>query len=771
MKSVLARVLAVTLGLLLLAPLSANPAVGATPLRQGTITVSPTTYYTGGTVSIKVDFPTSSYDGLLYGENPVLTLYSDVDGAFAPVPGQEHKTSSSSGVYTFTHVVTKPQHVYVMNDVTTYAGGGQTTTPTLALTPLEPGTVVLRQATISVSPSTYDTGDTLKVTTDFPTASPYGGYPVLTLYSDLGDGAGFRPVPGATSLKSNSSGVLTFTMTVTQPQTIKVLNDLNPSYIGGLQVTTPALALTPRLRQTAELSLRRDGATSIVKVSGSLHPGVAGQSVVLQNLSGSTWKQVGSAMVADADGRVAMDATLAQLAITSQYTARKYRIVAQASGAYVQATSPTITFMAGPTKLGTNVMRIRTRGNVNPTTKGVEIPGSVVIESAEGTTVPLALEYIDLRGSSTAGYAKKPYKLKFAANVTPFKGLTEGKRFNLLAMFLDNALVRDKMGLDLGRKLAPNLPWTPGSVYTEVFVNDLYVGAYLITDSAKITDKAATQPQRQRVTVPDAKRGALLEVDGNSVSSDKFGFKTSNGIVVVFEDPDERKTKADGSVDQEGYTDAKKTAVQAKVVALEKVLYGSKSAGFLARVEQLMDVDAAIDYYLVKEFTKDNDADFYRSHYFAIRDVFVDPAVDPNGRITFGPVWDFDRSAGVISDTNSAALAVSSSSGWYLRPSSVYGSTHLTHNTHWFVQLTKSSEFLARLKARWDNVKGEFAEVGASDVYAAKAALGVAATNDWDRWKSVTKRYALRSSSIGGEMEYAADWYRDRYTWMNNNIT
>ena len=113
---------------------------------------------------------------------------------------------------------------------------------------------------------------------------------------------------------------------------------------------------------------------------------------------------------------------------------------------------------------------------------------------------------------------------------------------------------------------------------------------------------------------------------------------------------------------------------------------------------------------------------------------------------------------------------MSSSSGWYLRPSSVYGSTHLTHNTHWFVQLTQSSEFMARLKSRWDAVKGEFEEVGASDVYTAGTNLGVAATNDWNRWKSVTKRYALRSSSIAGEMEYAADWYRDRYAWMNANI-
>ena len=669
MRTTIARAFAIVLGLLLLAPVSTNLAHAA--LQPATISVSPTTYYVGDTVKIAVDFPTSTYDGLVYGNAPVLTLYADFnDGlGFKPVASQAHKKSTSSGTYTFSYVVAKAQKVKVMNDIGTYAGGGQ--------------------------------------------------------------------------------------------------------------VTTPVVTLSPKLRQQAELFMNRVLGTSNAQVTGTLKPGLSGQSVSLQYLNGSTWTQLLAKTTTDTTGNVTWTATLASLKLTSQYSYKQFRLVGAATGSYVQVISPTIRFMPGPTSLGTYVMRIRTAKNVYPSTKGVKIPGAATMETKGGTSETAALEYIDLRGNSTASLAKKPYKLKFDDDVNPFgfAGLSKAKRFNLLAMFIDNAMVRDKMGLDLGRKLAPNLEWTPGNLYTEVFVNDLYVGMYLLTDAPKITD--STKPAKQRVQVTDVTKGALLVVDGNSVSSGLFGYKTSHGVTAVFDDPDERKYNDDGTVDQEGYTDAKLAKLKTKVNGLESVLYGSKSTGFLNKVSKYLDVDSAIDYYLVKEFTRDHDADFYRSHYFYVKDLFAPTGTgDPNGIITFGPVWDFDRSAGVISDTSAAAKYAASSSGWYMRPGTVYTSTHLVHNTHWFVQLTKSSEFIKKLRDRWTIVKTKFQEVGGtsftnSDVNKAKTLMGVAATNDWNRWKSTSKRYSYRSSpaTITGEMEYAAKWYRSRYSWINTNIS
>jgi hypothetical protein len=54
-----------------------------------------------------------------------------------------------------------------------------------------------------------------------------------------------------------------------------------------------------------------------------------------------------------------------------------------------------------------------------------------------------------------------------------------------------------------------------------------------------------------------------------------------------------------------------------------------------------IDVPSAIDFHLVKEFTKDHDAGFWHSHYF-----WWDPVVG-DGKFHFGPAWDFDAKAAV----------------------------------------------------------------------------------------------------------------------------
>lgn len=114
------RIIATLVGILsvglLLTPAATGPALAAPP--TASIAVTPGgTVYENQTVSVAVNFPTSSYDGVLYGEYPILTLWSNTGGTWHEVSGQSGKKSTSAGEYTFSYNVGTTQHkIKVEND-------------------------------------------------------------------------------------------------------------------------------------------------------------------------------------------------------------------------------------------------------------------------------------------------------------------------------------------------------------------------------------------------------------------------------------------------------------------------------------------------------------------------------------------------------------------------------------------------------------------------------------------------------------------------------
>jgi hypothetical protein len=289
-------------------------------------------------------------------------------------------------------------------------------------------------------------------------------------------------------------------------------------------------------------------------------------------------------------------------------------------------------------------------------------------------------------------------------------------------------------------------------------VNDQYRGAYLMTESVKIDG--------DRVNVNE-ETGMIMDADSNKVADSSLGFLAEKSkTAFAFKDPDERK---DGGADPTGVTTNKLNAVKLRVKEFEAKIYSS-SASTRDDYPQFLDEASTIDYYLVKEFTKDNDADFYKSHYFTW-DQTLNPA-NPlqDGKFHFGPVWDFDRSAGNVDGDTDGHKAVRSPNGWYMRGIGIPSDSGRTrYKTHWFVQLFKDTGFKNAVKARWATVKPEFAKIGSTDAEAFANELGAGADNDRNRWKSEPKRYKS-NGSFAQEIAYVKKWYTDRYNWIDANM-
>ena len=696
---------------------------------DGNLSTIPDTYNVGDQVELYANFASDQ-------SGRTVTYYKETPAGSADYDSVGTATANSNGnAYLKNYTVNAAQKIFARSS-TGKVTEIQTLTP-IVQGPVTPnGTVT---GTLAEEPATYSNGDTIQLGANFAN----GTFPV-TFYEE-GPADTWTPLG---TVQSNSSGNAYFkTYEVDGSKNVfarKTNND---------RTEVDTIAPSPKVTLDILRDCPTNNCATTATASGVLDPVAEGVPVTLQYQSGSSWVTVGSPADTDAAGKVKIQFSLSGL---SQWSTRTYRLVA-GSG-----TSTTIKFMPGPAQLGQNVLHVDVDKGVYPGDDGNDHTGEATLRvGGIEKTINAKLEKFGVRGSSTASYTKKPYKLKFDKAPSPdVFGMKKDKSWTLLANYLDQSAMRDKVGLDLGRRLNSTIPWTPDSRYVELFVNDQYVGAYLMTESVKIDD--------DRVNV-NPETGMIMETDGNSVSDSSLGFKSTLGkIAFAFKDPDERKTLSaedGGGVDPEGVTSAKLTAIKNRVNLFESKLYSSSTRNQYATY---IDPASAVDFYLIKEFTKDNDSDFYRSNYF-----WWDP-VNGDNKFHFGPAWDFDRSAGNVDPDSTGHKFVNSPTGWYVRGTGTRSdSGRVNYSTQWFAQLFKttgSASFLALVEARWQVIKAEFEKTWTTDTAANKAAIGVGAANDRARWAGEPKRYATHGSGYDGEVAYLTKWYKDRYNWMDGQL-
>ena len=516
-------------------------------------------------------------------------------------------------------------------------------------------------------------------------------------------------------------------------------------------------------KDSVSLNIARIG--NNFKASGVVSPVIPGRLFALQYKSGSKWVQV--------SGTDKIEATGGNLAWTSPVVGSKsYRIAGDAGEGTSTVYSSTIAFNPGPTVLGKNVIYATTDSGKTPTKKGVDYTGTATLVSGDTASEAFPLETIAVRGNSTATKVKKPYKLKFAVKQKPF-GMKSDKTWVLLANYGDRTLVRSKVAWNLGAQL-DGLKWTPDSVFTELFLNGKYLGSYQLVQSIKIDSN--------RVKV-DKVTGQVMEFDPHWKDGDgTFGFTGFSGQDFSYKDPDELKKLPDNSDDPESLTAAKKAALKTKVTNFEEVLYGFDKKRDWSNTKAdtyapgdpndwttYLDMNSAVDYYLAREFTKDNDADFYRSNFFYTNN--ADPA--SADKFFMGPIWDFDRSAGAATGSSTS---IASPTGWWIRGNG--SANHNTNKIHWYTRIVKDPRFLNALHDRWAAKAASFDAVSTTGVTDAVTAMGGTtyesgldvAANDRKVWSSGGSRYGTHSSTYTGELSYLKDWYHKRYVWMNAEL-
>ena len=300
-----------------------------------------------------------------------------------------------------------------------------------------------------------------------------------------------------------------------------------------------------------------------------------------------------------------------------------------------------------------------------------------------------ALCGVRLRGNTTQEYPKKPFAIKLKSKASVL-GMPSHKRWVLLANWLDHSMIRNAVAFDIAHaieyavenhNLPQGIPWNVHGYSVELVVDGHHVGNYYLCEQIKIDE--------DRLNIKDpydaednplgfADCGYLLEFDMKEDSDIKY--TTSNGAWVKFKN------------DEPKGSDVYK-AVSQKIQRIEDNLDNGKYAEAYTE----LDINSMVDQFLIWELTMNREYGDPGSVYMFM---------DGNGKLSAGPVWDFDR--GTFQNQEKAS-ELGNSDSYRVKPDKAWmflrSQESEAYSYIWYRQLAKDETFRQTVQQRWAVIK------------------------------------------------------------------
>ena len=322
------------------------------------------------------------------------------------------------------------------------------------------------------------------------------------------------------------------------------------------------------------------------------------------------------------------------------------------------------------------------------------------------------------RGNTTWGMPKKPYRLKFNKKRS-LCDEPKDKSWVLLSNYADKTMLRVYTAFYMG--YISNLDYTPKSHFAELILNGQYNGTYLLCDKIKIS--------ADRVNVGDD--GFLLEVD-NKAEEGELTFKVAH-----ISEPINIKEPENVSVGDDNYKYI--TAFMSKA---DSVLYSANFTDPDNGWQKYIDMDSFVDWYLINEITKNNDALMYSSCYMNLK---------RGGKIKMGPLWDFDLAMGNL----------------YYNTTCYYDGLWMRY-AEWISRMFDDPVFVNKVKERFDYFYGRKDDIMRTINENAQY-LKYAVRENENRWHTFYE-YTWPNYDIWGsyqnEVQYMKEWLNSRFEWL-----
>ncbi|MES2795181.1 MAG: CotH kinase family protein [Bacteroidota bacterium] len=175
---------------------------------------------------------------------------------------------------------------------------------------------------------------------------------------------------------------------------------------------------------------------------------------------------------------------------------------------------------------------------------------------------------------------------------------------------------------------------------------------------------------------------------------------------------------------------------------------------------KVADIDSFVDFFLVNELTRNVDG--YRLSTFFYKD-----KDSKNGKLTMGPVWDFNLAFG-----NANYCEGWNISGWAYRFNEVCPNDPANGVPFWWEKLLRDESFQAKLKKRWKELRN--GSLSNENIFfqfdSSTNLLEEAQLRNFNEWP-ILGRYVWPNNYVGitynDEISYAKKWITDRLVWMD----
>jgi len=275
--------------------------------------------------------------------------------------------------------------------------------------------------------------------------------------------------------------------------------------------------------------------------------------------------------------------------------------------------------------------------------KNIKYSGNkITLDDGASTLTDSSVE-IKGRGNTSWDYfEKKPYQISLSKKASVL-GMGAAKKWILLANSSDASLEENAIAFDLAKNLG--MPGTPDWAYTDLWIDGVYQGNYLICEKIEIN--------KERLNLSSA-NAVISEHD------DVFYSQETNYFSHFDLDCDFHFTLKDN---QSG-DDTDTTGFNIFQSRMEAFLDALDNGEDYSTLSSYVDMDSFARYYLVNEYTLNAETVCTSNFYYMDGE---------NDVIHAGPVWDFD--------TTMASQAMSS------------GAYYLSQNNPMYIRLTSYSEF------------------------------------------------------------------------------